>query len=204
MAHLRRIATMRGTPEGIALGIALGVFIAFTPTVGFQIVIAASIATLMKANRTAAIIMVWITNPLTIPPIYTATYRVGTLLWPGRSVTHVNEMLVEISGTIKQYQFYEMLETFKEFLRIGLDLAIPMIIGGVIVGAIGAAISYPAALWGVRRYRRYHAARVQNRARRRAERLLRKAEKRAQRRDKDTPHSDTDAESNPVNPSGEN
>ncbi len=56
---LRSIVTLHGSPEAIALGTAIGVFIAFTPTIGFQMLLGAFVATLVGASRPAAMIPAW-------------------------------------------------------------------------------------------------------------------------------------------------
>lgn len=81
---LRSVVSLHGSPRDVALGAAIGVFVAFTPTVGFQMLIGAFLATLVGANRPAAIILPWITNPLTIPPIFALTYWVGGFFGAGR------------------------------------------------------------------------------------------------------------------------
>lgn len=60
-----------------ANGLALGLFIAFTPTIPFQMVLAAMGAILLRANLPAAIVGVWVTNPLTAVPIYLSANRLG-------------------------------------------------------------------------------------------------------------------------------
>ena len=66
----RRFIKLRGDPRGIALGFALGLFIGMTPSIGFQMVIAAAIAASLKWNKISAAMGVWITNPLTAPLVY--------------------------------------------------------------------------------------------------------------------------------------
>ncbi|MFO8006844.1 MAG: DUF2062 domain-containing protein [Candidatus Brocadiia bacterium] len=60
-----------------ANGLALGLFIAFTPTIPFQMALAAGGAVLLKVNLPAAIVGVWVTNPLTAVPIYLSANRLG-------------------------------------------------------------------------------------------------------------------------------
>ena len=62
---LRSVVRLRGSPRAIAGGLAIGVFVAFMPTRGFQMLFAAFLATLFGANRPAAVLPVWITNPAT-------------------------------------------------------------------------------------------------------------------------------------------
>lgn len=64
----------------VATGLALGLFIAFTPTIPFQMALAATGAFLLKLNLPAAVVGVWVTNPLTAVPIYLSANRLGRRL----------------------------------------------------------------------------------------------------------------------------
>ena len=57
----------------------IGVFCAFIP-LPMQMFIAAIICILAKANLPLSIACVWITNPLTMAPIFYATYRLGAFI----------------------------------------------------------------------------------------------------------------------------
>lgn len=46
-----RLLKIRGEPNQIALGFALGLFVGMSPTMGFQIVVAVSLAALLKWNK---------------------------------------------------------------------------------------------------------------------------------------------------------
>lgn len=56
---------------------ALGLFNAFVP-VPFQMVLSAAGAILFRVNLPIAVGLVWITNPVTMPPIFYFCYLVGT------------------------------------------------------------------------------------------------------------------------------
>ena len=64
-------------PHSLALGLAIGVFLAFTPTVGIQMVLAGIITWILGANKAVSVTVVWISNPATLVPIYWSGYRVG-------------------------------------------------------------------------------------------------------------------------------
>ena len=57
-------------------GVSLGIFIAFMP-IPMQMLLAAALAILVRVNLPVSVMMVWITNPLTIPPIFYSAYRLG-------------------------------------------------------------------------------------------------------------------------------
>lgn len=69
--HFSRRYTVRG--------LAAGAFCAFVP-IPWQMLLAAGIAAWLRFNLPVAVAMVWITNPLTIPPFAYGTYRFGAWL----------------------------------------------------------------------------------------------------------------------------
>lgn len=169
---LKPFLSRRGSPEAIAGGMAIGFFIAFTPTIGFQIVLAYLVATAFRASRAAALLPIWITTPVTIPPVYTMTYLIGAFFVDGPSVGHVRRQLMATVRRIDRHELHEFPAHFREFLAIGKDIFIPMLLGGAIVGALCAAAAYPATLWSVRRFRAYRlSARQHRRANRQRLRL---------------------------------
>jgi len=64
-------------PHRLALGIAIGTFVTFTPTVGLQMMIVVFLAWLFRANKVVGLPIVWISNPVTIMPIFYTCYRLG-------------------------------------------------------------------------------------------------------------------------------
>jgi hypothetical protein len=62
--------------KSVAGGLALGLFIGFMPVVG-QMFISAALAILFRVNLPIAFMAVWISNPLTIAPIFFFAYKVG-------------------------------------------------------------------------------------------------------------------------------
>jgi len=72
-----RCVRLHGRPREVALGMAIGLFVGFTPTMGVQMIIAVALAAVLGQNKLAAALGAWITNPLTAPPIYSMTYALG-------------------------------------------------------------------------------------------------------------------------------
>ncbi|MDC7824663.1 DUF2062 domain-containing protein [Pseudomonas sp. BLCC-B13] len=109
--------------HSVARAMAAGLFAAFIPA-PMQMLIAASLAIPIRANLPISVGLVWLTNPLTMPPIFYCTYKMGSWLLGVPPMELPDELTWEwISG----------------------ELAIlwqPFLMGSVIVGVISAALGY--------------------------------------------------------------
>lgn len=63
--------------RSVAGAFAVGLFFAWMP-VPFQMVLAAGAAIIFRTNLPLSIVIVWITNPITIPPMFYSAYILGT------------------------------------------------------------------------------------------------------------------------------
>ncbi len=154
-----RLLTLKATPNSIAIGAAIGIFIAFTPTIGIQSVIAAIVAFIVRVSKPAAIIPVWISNPFTMVPIFAFTYWVGAWFWPGQTISDLPAVLHAILDNPET----TFLQQTREMLNLGGALFGPLWIGGILVGAVAGAITYPIVKWAVVAYKRHrlHKRRVE-------------------------------------------
>lgn len=75
-----RFIRLHGSPEQVAWGVAVGFFVAMTPTMGIQTLLAVPVAAFFRINKVAAAATVWLTNPFTAPFIYGFNYMVGAKL----------------------------------------------------------------------------------------------------------------------------
>jgi len=62
--------------RSVAGAFAVGLFVAFLP-IPFQMIIAAAIAVMIRVNLPISVLLVWVTNPLTMGPIYYTAYTIG-------------------------------------------------------------------------------------------------------------------------------
>lgn len=118
--------------HSVAGALALGVFIAFLPIPG-QFILAGLLALWLRVNLPLAVISVFITNPLTMAPVYYFNYRVGALLL-GRPPVH-----------------WQLDWTWQ---ALGQDLAqiwLPLLLGSLVMGALAAIAAYlcTLALWRI-------------------------------------------------------
>jgi uncharacterized protein (DUF2062 family) len=143
---LRWVIKLRSSPRAIAGGLGLGTFIAFTPTVGIQLILAVIAATLLDLNRPASLVPVWITNPITVAPIYTFNYWLGTKIFPGPPLAEVSGLFIDIGRTLTRLEFWDIKEQFFAILLMGKEILIPLIIGSLIVGAVTGTLTYLVSL----------------------------------------------------------
>lgn len=57
----------------------VGLFVAFIPTPG-QVLMAATLAVLLRCNLPLSVGLVFLTNPITMPPIFFMAYKIGALI----------------------------------------------------------------------------------------------------------------------------
>jgi len=141
--HWLKFRRLQDDPRKIAGGMALGVFIAFTPTIPFHMVGALTLAALLRVSPVTAFLGIQICNPLTIPAIYLAAYKVGQfLLYRG-----------------KPLMFPETF-SFEAWLNVLWQGGVALQVGGVILAIPPAIAAYFVTLWIVQRYRRRKAAKA--------------------------------------------
>jgi uncharacterized protein (DUF2062 family) len=141
--HWLKFRRLQDDPRKIAGGMALGVFIAFTPTIPFHMVGALTLSALLRVSPVSAFLGIQICNPLTIPAIYLAAYKVGQFLLYGG----------------KPLVFPETF-SFKAWMGVLWQGGVALQVGGVILAIPPAIVSYFLTLWIVQRYRRRKAAKA--------------------------------------------
>jgi len=166
-----RVLHADDTPHRIALGVAVGLFVAWTPTIGAQMALAVALATMVRANKLVPVPLVWLTNPFTMVPVYYANWLVGRALLPTSEQLSVHEVYTRLTTVAQHSQglfhlFTNLLNIsfWKTLLSMFLELGVQLWIGSLAVGAVLGAIGYVAVYQGVVAYR--------SRRRRRRERRM--------------------------------
>lgn len=141
-ALLRTVLSLDDTPHAKALGVAIGMFLAMTPTVGLQIVIVLTLAFLARGlfrfNIPAAIATVYVSNPLTIPLIYWADYKVGTLFV---------DATVDKAAFLRILEYEGWAEWWDAFTALFVQVGAPLLVGSLVVAVPIGLMTYPAMLW---------------------------------------------------------
>jgi len=111
--------------NSVARGLSLGLFIAFTPTIPFQMLLCALGAILLRVSLPVSLVACWITNPLTALPIYLSARRLGQYLLE-------NSQLVELT-----LDFFDFESRTGRFMEQGLYLWAGSLIFSVVSAFLG-------------------------------------------------------------------
>ncbi len=153
---VQRILHINDTPEAIALGASVGMFLGMTPTVGLQMIIMLIVGTVIRANRIAGVAMVYISNPLTVVPIYWLDYLVGSTLLDSRSLTY-DGFRETCRAFMSEWDVAGLWTATLGFISVHSDIAVAMAVGGVVLGVVFALPVYPLTLRLVLAHRRHKA-----------------------------------------------
>lgn len=113
--------------RSVAGGLALGVFVAFIP-LPVQMLLAAALSLWLRVNLPLAVAAVWITNPLTMPPVFYASYKIGHWIlnsWP-------LNLILELSPS--DHLLWKNLGMY----------AGPLLLGSLFLGIVLALLTYGA------------------------------------------------------------
>lgn len=153
----------------VSWGVAIGVFIGLTPTLGIQMYIVAALWALcrylfhFRFSLPAGMASVWISNPITIVPFYYAFLLTGNKIFQNMQ-WHVVVMdwqtFQQRFADYEQYSIWEILWEGSQFLLV--DLGIPMLVGSFILAVPSAVIFYFITSFLLTRYRKHktHKAKI--------------------------------------------
>ncbi|MFQ5671949.1 MAG: DUF2062 domain-containing protein [Nitrospinales bacterium] len=124
-----RFIRIRSSPQEMARGMFIGLFIAFTPTFGVQSITSIFFAALFRGNKILAGLAPFVTNPLTMPFLYGGTYLAGAA---------VLQSPVDPGFLSKP--------SLKGLWEVGGDVFMALWVGGVLVGFVVGLMGYFLAL----------------------------------------------------------
>ena len=138
-----RVLHVDDTPHRIAMGIAVGIFVAWTPTIGLQMILCVLISALVGANKFVGLPFVWLSNPLTVIPIYGPNYMVGNWLlggkysWPS-FMEDARAMMFQGEGNI----LLRTVARIQSWWAATVEVFLPLWLGSLLVAAVLAVGTY--------------------------------------------------------------
>lgn len=148
VAHLLRGSEIWHLNRRSAAGaVFIGLFCAFLP-IPLQMVIAAVLAIITRCNLPISVVLVWISNPITIPPIFYFTYRLGAWLL---------DMQIAVDSIEMSFTW-----VWQNLGTIGFPLLIGSLICGWVAGVTGFVLT--RVLWRLHVLQRWQARRARIKA----------------------------------------
>lgn len=129
------VLRLDASPHAVGLGLATGVFVAFLPILGAQMLIAASIAWVGRANVGAALLGTWAGNPVTWPMMWVASYVLGIALLGDAGMMTVEELkrtLAWLADTPPSRVGW--LTVMERTLAMLWPVMKPLFVGGLVLG----------------------------------------------------------------------
>jgi uncharacterized protein (DUF2062 family) len=158
------------SPNRIALGVAVGLFVAWTPAIGLHILITLALAAVTGANKFVALTCVWISNVFTAVFIYYPNYLVGWFIlsrFNNKQALEQDEVITmfkdvfafdNIATCLYQTEFWQKLLAL--LMKIGTELWVGGLIVGSIISVTGYIVFYNLINW----YRKKHPHRQPTKA----------------------------------------
>lgn len=151
---LQRIARMPGSSLSIAIGVACGVSVSFTPFIGFHFLLGAFLAYLLRGNILASAIGTIVGNPWTFPFIISADFSIGSWAW-----VQLDMVTPSVDLSIS--------EIIADPMSNLIPLLMPMMLGGLIMGVVAWFASFGMAYCALIWWREHRARRLAERRSRR-------------------------------------
>ncbi|MFI5303954.1 MAG: DUF2062 domain-containing protein [Nitrospiria bacterium] len=123
----REVLHLNDSPRKIALAFAIGVFIAFSPILGFHTIMVLLVAWLFRLNPVALFAGAFVNNPWTFTPLY------GFCLWFGVYLYGGTSAFPQVSW--EHLSFLRFIENLKPFIG-------PFFLGTTIIGIVFSILSY--------------------------------------------------------------
>ncbi len=137
--RIRSLFKLSDPPHRLALAFAVGVFIAFSPTVGLHTLSVFALAWAFRLNTIVMFTAAFINNPWTIVPMY------GFCLWFGIKITGSGISVPDIPWN--DLSMSNLFLLLKPYLW-------PFVAGTLTVGAAASVLSYGLFYWAVVRYKK--------------------------------------------------
>lgn len=145
----------------VSWGVAIGLFVGLTPTMGIQMYIVAAIWMFCRYvirfhfNLPVGVALVWITNPVTVIPIYYLFLLTGSIVLQAEDILSFKHFEEEFTLIAEQEGAWNSIVEGTRFLLV--DLGWPMLVGGLCYAVPFAIVGYFTTRFGLTRYRQYKA-----------------------------------------------
>ena len=133
---------LKGDPDVLARGVAIGIFIGITPTIPLHTALVLFFALVFRASKIAALLAsIMVSNPLTLFLQYYLSWRVGNWLTPHDLSWDRISQVISIFTFEATFQ-----ETLKAVMSLGVETITVMVLGGCLLALPLSVAGYFASL----------------------------------------------------------
>ena len=144
-----RIRRLRGSPQQLAMGIAVGVFVGSLPIIPFQTAVAVGLALCLGCSKLTAALGTWISNPLDWYFLYYYSYKIGAGII---GLPEHKALFTELLTSVQHgHSFFQVAE---KILGMGGLVAFAFVLGGVLIGLALSPLAYLVFLVLFKRFQR--------------------------------------------------
>lgn len=138
----RRLVRLNASPHTVAFGFAIGVYMSFSPFLGFHLGLSGLFAWLLRGNIAASMLGNFLGNPITYPFMWAGIYQVGALMLGNTPALNAIDLAaLDFNST----SFW--------------DVFMPFFVGSIPVGIVAGMIFYFPVRNGVARFQAARRAR---------------------------------------------
>ncbi|MBF0358452.1 MAG: DUF2062 domain-containing protein [Magnetococcales bacterium] len=129
--HLIRLHRLAEDSNAIALGVAWGIFVSFTPFLGFHLILCTIMCIVFGGSKLAAWIGSLIGNPATFPIFFLADHKLGSWMMNLFGVTLDSKVEKSFEGLSLDALFSDM-----------SNIIVPILFGATILAPLAAVVGY--------------------------------------------------------------
>ena len=138
-----QVLRLETSPHAVGLGLATGVFVAFLPVLGVQMLVAVAIAWVGRANVGAAVLGTWAGNPLTWPAMWVGSYLLGLMLLGETGPMTVEELQRTLTGLAETSRLrFDPLSMMDAAGKLLWPILKPLFVGSLVLGLISGSALY--------------------------------------------------------------
>ncbi len=145
---IKKLLHIEDTPERTALAYSVGIFLGFSPFLGFHTLLGIAIAFLFKLNRVAVLLGAWSNIPWWLIPYYMVATWVGMWMIGFRMEWGILRDIFE-TGVDRGFMSLDFWNRVSS--QEGLFLS--FMAGSLILAALLGLVAYPLSLRGIKFYR---------------------------------------------------
>lgn len=136
-----QVLRLADNPHKVALGVAVGIFVSWTPLLGFHNLLIVILCWICGASILAGLASAFLGNPWTLPLMWWSAYELGQRVL---GLHHVKVLKV-----LESLTFHKLWAHLWPLLKL---VFLPTMLGAVILGFVSGAVSYWLTLVMMRAY----------------------------------------------------